>query len=64
MNTGRPRTAKPGGFLPPMEAEWHRMISEAAYFRAERRGFAPGGALQDWLEGEVEIKELLQNRQS
>ena len=27
----------------------------AAYFRAEKRGFAPGGELQDWLEAEREI---------
>jgi hypothetical protein len=31
-----------GSFDPPMEPEWHRMISEAAYFRAEKRGFEAG----------------------
>ena len=36
------------------------MIAEAAYFRAERRGFSPGGELQDWLEAEAEVDELLQ----
>lgn len=36
-----------------------QMISEAAYFRAERRGFAPGGESRDWLESEAEIEELL-----
>lgn len=30
-------------------------IAEAAYWRAERRGFAPGGEIQDWLEAEKEI---------
>ncbi len=25
------------------------MIAEAAYLRAERRGFAPGGEHEDWL---------------
>lgn len=34
-----------------------RFISEAAYFRAERRGFAPGLEEQDWLEAEKEIKK-------
>jgi DUF2934 family protein len=24
-------------------------IDEAAYYRAEKRGFAPGYALEDWL---------------
>ena len=36
-----------------------QMIAEAAYFRAERRGFAPGAESRDWLESEVEIEELL-----
>jgi len=31
------------------------MIREAAYYRAERRGFAPGYELQDWLTAEREI---------
>lgn len=31
------------------------MIAEVAYYRAERRGFAPGGELQDWLEAETEV---------
>lgn len=33
----------------------NEMVSRAAYFRAERRGFAEGSALQDWLEAEAEI---------
>ncbi len=39
--------------------EQHSLIARAAYFRAERRGFAPGGELQDWLEAETEIKRML-----
>ena len=35
------------------------MVEQAAYFRAERRGFAEGCALQDWLEAEAEIDALL-----
>jgi hypothetical protein len=46
-------------FDPPMESEWHRMISEAAYFLAEKRGFEPGRALDDWLAAELEVKEVL-----
>ena len=30
-------------------------IALAAYFRAERRGFAPGGELADWLSAEREV---------
>ena len=32
-----------------------RMIAEAAYYRAERRGFVSGDTVQDWLEAEKEI---------
>jgi hypothetical protein len=35
------------------------MIAEAAYFRAERRGFAAGGEVDDWLAAETEIDSLL-----
>lgn len=31
------------------------MIEERAYFKAERRGFASGHELDDWLEAEREI---------
>lgn len=36
------------------------MIAEAAYYRAEKRGFAPGDELGDWLQAEAEIESLLQ----
>ncbi|MFI4878510.1 MAG: DUF2934 domain-containing protein [Steroidobacterales bacterium] len=35
------------------------MIAERAYLRAERRGFAPGHAAEDWLAAEGEIDLLL-----
>ena len=34
------------------------MIAEAAYFRAERRGFQGGCPIQDWLEAEREIDRV------
>ena len=30
-------------------------IAVAAYYRAEQRGFSPGGELEDWLEAEKQI---------
>jgi hypothetical protein len=36
-----------------------RLIAEAAYFRAEQRGFVPGSELEDWLAAEIEIDALL-----
>lgn len=36
-----------------------QMIAEAAYFRAERRGFSPGNEMSDWLEAEADVEALL-----
>lgn len=38
------------------------LIRKAAYFRAERRGFAPGAALEDWLEAEREVDRWIETR--
>jgi len=38
----------------------HHMIEEAAYFRAQHRGFEGGDPLADWLEAEAEIDRLLE----
>ena len=35
------------------------MISVAAYFHAEHRGFGGGDALADWLAAEAEIDAML-----
>ena len=41
------------------------MIATAAYFIAERHGFQPGRADQDWREAELQINaELLKDRQT
>lgn len=36
-----------------------QMIAEAAFFIAERRGFAPGNELSDWLLAEKEVEARL-----
>jgi hypothetical protein len=41
------------GTLAPDER--YRRIAEAAYFHSERRGFAPGCELDDWLVAEREV---------
>ena len=46
----------------PSRQERERLIALAAYFRAEKRGFAPGYELQDWVEAEVEVKRLIGDR--
>ncbi|MGZ0080535.1 DUF2934 domain-containing protein [Methylomonas sp. ZR1] len=40
--------------------ERYRMIAEAAYYRAEKHGFAGGDMAEDWREAEAEIDCLLQ----
>lgn len=33
-----------------------QMIAEAAYYRAEQRGFSPGNEMADWLQAEADIE--------
>ncbi|HVY83218.1 MAG TPA: DUF2934 domain-containing protein [Steroidobacteraceae bacterium] len=40
-----------------------QMIAEAAYFRAEKRGFSGGGELGDWLEAESEVDRRLRKQE-
>ncbi len=37
----------------------HEMIAMTAYYRAEKRGFNNGDAMQDWLEAEAEIDSIM-----
>ena len=39
--------------------ERYERIAEGAYHRAEKRGFAPGHELDDWLAAEHEVDALL-----
>lgn len=46
------------------EDERRAMIARAAYFRAERRNFAPGQELEDWVAAEAEVARELAGKQS
>jgi hypothetical protein len=55
-----PATASPSGFTGEGRAdvsadELRKLISEAAYYRAKQRGFAPGHELEDWIQAEAEV---------
>ncbi len=52
--------ARKTGRVSPVDRQ--RFVAEAAYFKAERRGFAEGGELDDWIEAEAEIDALLDSR--
>lgn len=43
----------------PDEGEIHRMIAEAAYYRAQKRSFAPGLEDEDWRAAELEVRDSL-----
>lgn len=43
----------------PTPEERTVLIEQAAYLRAERRGFQNGSPEQDWLEAEQEIDRIL-----
>ena len=47
-----------GNQIPAPEQRYF-MITEAAYYRAERRGFQGGDPVADWLEAETEIEAML-----
>lgn len=40
-----------------------QMIAEAAYYRAEQRGFTPGNEMTDWLEAEADMESVRRNPQ-
>lgn len=67
MATSKPRSRKKSvdapALMPVSTEERHRMITEAAYFLAERRGFAGGSAEDDWLQAERDIDRALQTAQ-
>jgi hypothetical protein len=46
------RFSRPNG---PTQQERRRMIAEAAYHRAQRRGFTGGNEISDWLAAEAEV---------
>ena len=50
-----------GGSTDPLVSaeERQRLIAEAAYFRAQQRGFAGGDPLDDWLDAERQINQAL-----
>jgi hypothetical protein len=49
---------RPDGRTSLSDEELQRMTAEAAYFRAQRRGFQPGQELDDWLAAQKEIEAL------
>jgi hypothetical protein len=50
--------------IPSFSESREARIAEAAYWRAERRGFGGGQELDDWLAAEKEVDEDIATRQA
>jgi len=46
------------GKASPGDSDRQAMVAMAAYFRAQKRGFAPGYELEDWFAAEAAVAEL------
>jgi hypothetical protein len=59
----RPTTARQQTSRDPRhdfsDEEWHEMVSTAAYFQAEARGFEGRSPDEDWYEAEALLREQL-----
>ena len=53
---------RPPKAAPSVPADRESMVRMAAFFRAERRGFAPGYEIEDWLAAEAEVSGLGQSK--
>ena len=53
------RGMRPDGPTVLSADERRAMIEQAAYFRAERRGFTPGHEGEDWIAAEREVDQFL-----
>jgi hypothetical protein len=49
--------------IPSFSESREARIAEAAYWRAERRGFVAGQELDDWLAAEKEVDNEIASRQ-
>jgi hypothetical protein len=60
--TAAKRTAPAGMLLPVSHEERWRMVAEAAYYIAQRRGFVGGDANADWVAAEAEVDARLKEQ--
>jgi hypothetical protein len=58
MAINSPPSFDPLRFVAPATLRTRQsLIAELAYFRALKRGFAPGHEMEDWLEAEAEFEQ-------
>jgi hypothetical protein len=56
------KTTKPDDASVSKPEERWQMISVAAYYLAEKRGFTGGNPCQDWIEAETQVDSMLKMR--
>jgi hypothetical protein len=56
-----PMNARETAVAMPSAKELYEMIAEAAYYRAQKRGFTPGLEADDWVQAETEVLERVRN---
>lgn len=56
----KPTAAKPAA--KPSPTERTKMIAEAAYYLAQKRGFGGGNELADWAAAEKQVDALIAKR--
>jgi hypothetical protein len=69
-STAAPKPADDAGAAPAKSsakpaltpAERMKMIAEAAYYLAEKRGFTGGNELSDWVAAEKQVDTLISKR--
>lgn len=57
--TVRKSAAKKGGRKVLTPEERYRLVAEAAFLKAESRGFVGGDPVEDWLAAEQEVEDAL-----
>ncbi len=63
LAAAKPAAAKPVAAKPILSpAERMKMIAEAAYYLAQKRGFSDGNELLDWAAAEKQVDALLSKR--
>jgi hypothetical protein len=60
--TAAKKTPPAGMLLPVSHEERWRMVAEAAYYIAQRRGFVGGDANADWVAAEAEVDARLKEQ--
>ena len=64
QTTARPQSFTGNGRADITPDELRKLVSEAAYYRAKQRGFAPGHEVEDWVQAEAEVLRRIEGRPS